>query len=131
TYTFIENNIPPNYTYYRIRYYSLYYAHGCCFDEINGQTPPTSICSPQTVASHLTWQGIPQSDTRNEGITGTLTLCSAGTPNSYTAATDASGSFTVTTDLPRGTYDWWFKGPRWLATSGTAGPPGELGTQRA
>src|SRR5205085_11503968 len=95
------------------------------------QTPATSICSPLTVAGHLTWQGIPQPDARNQGITGTLTLCSAGTPYNYTATTDASGYFTVTTDLPRGTYDWWFKGPKWLATSGSLGPLVELGTQRA
>ena len=83
-------------------------------------TRPTSTPTPASIViGHLTWQSIPQPDTRNAGITGTLTMCANGIPHSYVATTDATGSFTVTTSLPNGTYNWWFKGHKWLATSGT------------
>ena len=54
----------------------------------------------------------------------------------HVATTNASGSFTITTGLPDGTYDWWFKGAKWLANSGTLTISGgmfspELDTQRA
>src|SRR5439155_13127194 len=78
SHVFTETNIPTDYAWYRVRLHGSYYTHGT-FEEVDGQTPATSICSPLTVAGHLTWQGIPQPDTRNVGITGTLTLCSAGT----------------------------------------------------
>jgi hypothetical protein len=88
------------------------------------------------ITGHLTWQGIGQPDSRNAGITGTLTLCVSGLPQDYTAATDASGTFTLTTDLPPGTYAWHFKGRKWLASNGTlslssAPTNQEFGTQRA
>lgn len=60
-----------------------------------------------------------------------------GTPVSYGATTDSSGFFTVTTGLPSGSYNWRVKGPKYLATSGTAVLPGagttqvEMGQQRA
>jgi hypothetical protein len=96
--------------------------------------PPTftPTFTPQpALRGHLTWQGITQPNIYNEGITGTLTLCSGSVPHSYTTSTDVDGFFTVTTGLPNGTYNWWFKGPKWLATSGTLDPSGELGTQKA
>src|SRR5205823_1632017 len=44
--------------------------------------------------------------------------------------------FTVTVGLPDRTYPWWFKAPKWLATSGSLTISGgtsnpELGVQRA
>ena len=85
---------------------------------------------------HLAWQSIGQPDSHNAGITGTLTLCVDGAPSSYTAITDASGFFTITTGLSDGSYDWRFKGRKWLATAGTLTLSGgatnqEMGTQRA
>ena len=67
----------------------------------------------------MTWQGIPQPDSRNNGITATFTLCVSGAPDSYSVATDASGYFTATTGLPNGTYNWWIKRIINLANSGT------------
>lgn len=50
----------------------------------------------------------------------TLTLCVSGVSVNYGATTDASGSFTVTTNLPAGNYNWRAKGPKYLATAGSA-----------
>jgi hypothetical protein len=70
------------------------------------------------IVGHITWQGIPQPDARNNGITATLELCNAGVPSEYEIATDASGFFTVTTGLPDGSYAWSVKGALNLANSG-------------
>jgi hypothetical protein len=85
----------------------------------------------------VTWQGIGQPDSRNTGITATLTLCAGGgAPHNYSIATDAAGSFTVNTGLVNGTYNWWIKGQINLANSGTLTITGgtasaEMGTLRA
>lgn len=94
-------------------------------------TPPTNTPVPpppsptktrlpaDTLIGHISWQGIPQPNVRNISMSGTLTLCAAGSLYSSTAATDDDGWFTLGTGLPDGTYNWAFKGSKWLATSGT------------
>jgi hypothetical protein len=68
---------------------------------------------------HVTWQGIPQPDTRNDGIPARLVLCVGVVPDAYDVVTDASGFFTVTTALPNGSYRWGVKGAINLANTGT------------
>jgi hypothetical protein len=107
--------------------------------EVDVVAPIATATPSGMIVGHVVWQGIGQPDGHTGGITGTLTLCANGTPRSYSASTDASGFFTVTTGLPGGSYDWRFKGRKWLATNGTLTLPGapggvtgqELGTQRA
>ena len=80
----------------------------------------TSTLTPAgIIVGHVMWQGISQPDTRNQGITGTLTLCVGGVPQSYPVTTDAGGYFTVTTGLPDGGYNWRVKGQMNLANVGT------------
>lgn len=88
------------------------------------------------LVGHVTWQGIPQPDSRNNGVTATLSLCVGGAPQNYSLATDASGFFTVTTGLADGSYNWRLKAVINLANSGTlslsAGTANvEMGTMRA
>src|SRR5207249_4049787 len=73
---------------------------------------PTSI-----INGHLTWQGITQPDITNTLVTGTLALCNATAPVTYTFSTDSSGNFTVTTNLPDGTYHWYTKGGRHVSSN--------------
>jgi hypothetical protein len=68
---------------------------------------------------HVTWQGITQPNANNVGVTATLSLCVGGVPQTYNVATDASGFFTVTTNLPPGNYNWALKAPINLGTAGT------------
>jgi len=84
----------------------------------------------------VTWQGIGQPNSHNDGITATLTLCVAGTPTGYSVTTDASGYFTVTTGLPDGSYNWRLKGQLNLGNSGSLtlsanAPSTEMGMHRA
>src|SRR5207249_8471499 len=77
-----------------------------------------------------------QPDSRNNGITATLTICTGSTPVSYLVSTDASGFFTVTTGLPDGTYTWAIKGVINLANHGSLALSGgiarqEMGTLQA
>jgi hypothetical protein len=98
---------------------------------------PTSTPTPTPVlVGHVTWQGIPQPDSRNNGITATLTLCVGGTPVNRSVSTDAGGFFTVTTGLSSGTFAWSTKGVINLANSGTLVLSGgttnvEMGLMRA
>jgi len=100
-------------------------------------TPTRTPTSIGVVTGHLTWQGIVQPDSRNAGITATLTLCAGGgAPHNYSITTDANGSFVVNTGLINGTYNWWVKGQINLANSGTLTIAGgtasaEMGTLRA
>jgi hypothetical protein len=85
---------------------------------------------------HVTWQGIPQPNARNVGITATLTLCVGGAPVTYPVTTDASGFFTVTTGLSDGAYNWHLKGLLNLANAGSTIISGgsanvEMGVMRA
>jgi len=83
-------------------------------------TPTATPALSNTLVGHVTWQGIPQPDPRNNGITGTLILCVSGSPQNYSVSTDANGYFTVSVgSLPNGTYNWRVKGPKYLANSGT------------
>ncbi len=79
----------------------------------------TSPCATSTsiINGHLTWQGISQPDITNTYVTGTLALCNATTPVTYTFTTDSSGNFTITTNLPDGTYHWLTKGGRHVSSS--------------
>jgi hypothetical protein len=88
------------------------------------------------IVGHVTWQGIPQPNARNNGITATLTLCVGGIPQSYGVATDARGVYTATTGLPDGSYNWRIKGVINLASAGTLVLAGgtsyvEMGIMRA
>ncbi len=125
-------------------------AIGSSFYAVGGATPPFSFtgstdnqrynlapCSGSIITGHLTWQGIPQPNSRNTLVTGTLTICTGGTANNYIFHTDASGNFTVTTTVPNGGPDTWvIKGPRHIATrgsvtiSGGVGNIGEAGLQK-
>jgi hypothetical protein len=51
-----------------------------------------------------------QPTSRNDGLTGALSLCVAGQPQSYAVATHSSGYFTVTSGLPDGQYNSRIKG---------------------
>jgi hypothetical protein len=100
---------------------------------------PTGTPTPTpagVIVGHVTWQGISQPNSRNNGITATLSLCVGGASQSYSASTDASGYFTVTTGLSDGSYNWRFKGYLNLANSGVLAITGgaaavEMGTLRA
>jgi len=104
-------------------------------------TPTPSATSTNTpgvvLVGHVNWQGPPAQPSTRQQLPITLTLCVAGTPAVYGATTDSSGFFTVTTVLPSGSYNWWAKGPKYLATSGTSTLAGggtnqvEMGQQRA
>ena len=83
------------------------------------------------------WQGIAQPDTRNQGLTATLTLCSgSSTDYSSQVTTDQNGNVSPITGLPDGSYGWKIKGRKQLATGGTLTLSGgvttqEFGLQRA
>lgn len=89
------------------------------------------------LVGHVTWQGPPPQPNPAQQLPITLTLCLAGTNGSYAATTDASGFFTVTTNLPSGQYNWRSKGPKYLATTGALTLVGggsshvEMGTENA
>ena len=73
------------------------------------------------LVGHVTWQGPPAQPHPLQQLPITLTLKSGATQVEYTGlTTDPSGYFTVGLGtLPSGTYDWWVKGPKYLANSGT------------
>jgi len=82
---------------------------------------PTSTPTPALAGSligHVTWQGITQPNAHNSGITATLSLCVSGVPQNFPVYTDASGFFTVTLNLPVGSYNWGLKAPINLGNSG-------------
>src|SRR5207249_885720 len=60
-------------------------------------------------------------------ISLTLHLATGGAYIEYPFQnTDASGQFTVSVaGLPSGTYDWWAKGPQYLANGGTIALAGD------
>jgi hypothetical protein len=78
-----------------------------------------SATSVPVLSVHVTWQGIPQPNSRNttETITMTLRLAGGGPANEFTGmTTDAGGYFTVpVSSLPSGTYNIRVKGPRNLS----------------
>jgi uncharacterized delta-60 repeat protein len=99
----------------------------------------TQTATPTVIAQivgHLTWQGIPQPDARNNGVPVRLVLCVSGVPSIFDLATDASGFFTATTSLANGSYPWGVKGELNLAATGTLTVTGstnavEMGLMRA
>jgi titin len=99
----------------------------------------TATVGTRLLVAHLTWQGRPAQPNAANQLPITLTLKLGSTYYQYpNQQTDAGGTFSVpVTALPNGTYTWWAKGPRWLATGGTvtlSGAPTttvELGLQRA
>ena len=70
---------------------------------------------------HVTWQGRPaQPNARQQlPITMTVRVDSSTLLTFPNITTDSSGYFTVTAQLSPGTYSWWVKGPKYLASSGT------------
>ena len=78
-------------------------------------TPAASL-----LVGHLTWQGPLAQPNARQQLPLTLSLCVGGTPANYSMTTDSSGFFTVTLSLPSGSYNWRAKGPKYLATAGTA-----------
>lgn len=99
-------------------------------------TPTFTPTPAGVIVGHVTWQGIAQPDSRNNGVTATLSLCVGGVPQNYNVATDASGFFTITTGLANGSYNWRLKGIINLANNGNLSLSGtttnvEMGTMRA
>jgi hypothetical protein len=68
---------------------------------------------------HVRWQGIPQPDSRNNGLGVSLTLCNANAEDTVIFATDESGVFSTTTDLPDGSYNWQLQSQKYLSGGGT------------
>jgi hypothetical protein len=85
----------------------------------SANTPTSTLTPSGVIIGHVTWQGIAQPDSRNAGITATLSLCVGGSPQNYSVATDASGFFTATTGLANGSYNWRVKGQINLANAGS------------
>jgi hypothetical protein len=73
---------------------------------------PTDTPAAGTLIGHVTWQGIPQNNTRSV-LPLTLTLKLGTTEVNYPQqTTDASGFFTVNVgSLPAGIYDWRVQAP--------------------
>jgi hypothetical protein len=113
------------------------------------QANPNSVpMTTSVLVGHVTWQSIPQNNSRSI-LPISLTLMSGATEVNYPSQnTDASGFFTVAVDgLANGTYNWRVKGPNGgpggnttagvLANAGTvtlSGAPTtqvEMGTLRA
>jgi hypothetical protein len=95
----------------------------------------TPACTPYAVG-HLTWQTVPQPNSRNIQPL-TVTIKSGVTEVNYSTTADASGFFTVPLGaFPSGGAEWRVKGPRHLASCGVfnvtgCGPSNfEAGTQR-
>jgi hypothetical protein len=99
---------------------------------------PTATSSPtpaNVLMGHLTIQGISQPSVRNNGVTLTLILCVGGVPQSQIGTLDETGTFTITTGLPNGSYTYSIKWARGLANAGTLSLSGgasshEFGTLR-
>jgi len=100
----------------------------------------TPTACPRTLNGHLTYQGMPQPNAGNvQPITLQLQLSGGGPLTTYNTNTDQNANFTINLGaLPAGTYTWWLKSSRYLASSGTLTIPAgcapfshEFGTQRA
>ncbi|MEO6456698.1 MAG: hypothetical protein ABIO92_00270, partial [Chloroflexia bacterium] len=109
-----------------------------------GCITPTATATPtaclNTLNGHLTYQGMPQPNAGNvQAITLQLQPTGGGTLSTYSTSTDINANFTLNLGpLAPGTYNWWLKSPRYLATTGTLTIPAgcapfsqEFGTQRA
>jgi len=73
------------------------------------------------LVGHVVWQGPPAQPHPSQQLPISLILQQGSTLTSYPAQnTDASGHFTVSVaGLASGTYNWWVKGPKYLANCGT------------
>ena len=82
---------------------------------------PTATATPATtLVGHVDWQGrTPGTATYQLPITLTLKSTQYGETNYPPVTTDANGYFTVTTNLPPGSYNYRVKNPKYLANSGT------------
>lgn len=97
-----------------------------------------TLTAQPALVGHVTWEGRPPQPHAANQLPITLTLSLSATTTSYiNEQTDARGVFTVpVTTLPNGSYNWWAKGPQFLATGGTVALTGvptttlELGVQR-
>jgi hypothetical protein len=91
-----------------------------------------------TLTGHVTWQGRPAQPHGLQRLPLTLVLQMDQTQAVFSnITTDPAGDFSVdVTGLPNGDYNWWVKGPQFLANSGTLTLTGadltaELGQQRS
>jgi plastocyanin len=83
---------------------------------------PTATATPNpsvNLVGHVTMQGRPAQPNVLQSVPVTLTLKLGGNESGYSATTDASGNFTLTTGLPPGSYNWRVKNPQTLANSGS------------
>jgi Dockerin type I domain len=74
------------------------------------------------LVGHVIWQGPPAQPNARQAlpISMTLQLESGGPIHEYASLnTDSSGVFTATGDVASGSYYWWVKGPKYLASSGS------------
>lgn len=94
----------------------------------------TATATPTPVlVGHVVWQGRPAQPNALQQlpITLTLQLASGGPLHTFpNNTTDSNGLFTVgVATLPTGSYNWWVKGPQFLAASGTVTLSGASSTQ--
>jgi hypothetical protein len=85
---------------------------------------PTSTPIPTptsgSIVGHVVWQGLPAQPNLLQQVPLTMTLKLGATEVNFPRQlTDSSGFFTVTTNLPPGTYNWRVNGNTYLATAGT------------
>ena len=95
-------------------------------------TPTPTVTPWIRLVGHVTWQGRPAQPNALNQLPITLTLQLSGNETHYpNLTTDTSGFFTVSVQtLPNGMYNWWVKGPRYLAANGTVNLTGALQTQQ-
>jgi hypothetical protein len=75
---------------------------------------------PCNIVGHVVWQGLPAQPNPLQQMPVTMTLKLGATEVNFPRQlTDSSGFFTVTTNLPPGTYNWRARGNTYLATAGT------------
>ncbi len=101
-------------------------------------TTPTATCTP-VMQGHLTYQGLAQPNAGNvQPFTLQLQPTGGGSVSTFNTSTDTNGAFSLGLGaLAPGTYNYWIKGTRYLAASGTltltgsCTSPQEFGIQRA
>jgi hypothetical protein len=101
-------------------YYRLTWDGTTCGGQ-GGQYSQNAVAQAPALRGHVTWQGRgSQPDVRQQWPL-TMTLALAGNVYTYTnMTTDASGYFTASVATrTSGTYQYWVKGPQYLANSGT------------
>ncbi len=92
---------------------------------------PTPTPSSARLVGHVTIEGRPAQPNALQSVTITFTLkvAGGGPENNYSANTDASGFFTITSPGP-GLYNWRVKNQQTLANSGSVTLPSSGTTQQ-